>query len=1003
MKLGLWVLVGGFSVAAIHAQPCPAVSFLEGSAVPVVDSTSVAALQRQPDGSFTKQRYQTKSPYSRIDSTANFQSAFVNCSGAGARTFQTPPGWVALADRPGAVSQTLVASDFLGNGTPVGLAVVPGGFAPGVSVDSLLVAISNPEGSLKSQTYYPVPTNVSSLLVADLNHDGKKDVVVFSLGTDVSPATVAVFLGKGDGTLQAGATYATGFSVFFGVAFDFNGDNNLDLAVLNSYSQTVSILLGRGDGTFAAPVNYPVPQGAESLATGDFNGDGHADVVVGGSQLLSMLFGNGDGTFRAAVNVPVTVAAYSMAAGDFNKDGKLDLAIGDTVGGTVSIVLGNGQGGFASEYDYVAGYLPGEILATDLDGDGNLDVVIGSGHPDILAPNQYSDTVTAFFGRGDGTLIAAPVYPLDSNLGSMVLADFNGDGKPDVAAAARELWIMMSRGGGSFKTPVKVTVPSTGASVPAIAVAAGDFNGDGKQDLVVGATNKAGVSVLLGNGDGTFQAPVQYPVGDDVTSVVVGDFNGDGKLDIAFCGPGASYTSTVSSAGVLLGNGDGTFQSVKPLTGFGGAPLSLAVGDFNRDGKLDLAIANQGANDPTDPGAVLVYLGKGDGTFQNPVGYPAGVGPYFIAAADVNGDKAPDLIVATTQYNDTFDIGVLLGNGNGTFHATSLLATEYGQDTIAVADLNGDGKPDLAISHCCGQTDTTVMYGNGDGTFQPEVVVTNSSSSTTVLVTDLNGDGKPDLLIGLDATYLSYISVFLNTSAAPLVNVNAASFLSGPLAPNSFATALGAGLATAAQPAAALPLPTNLGGTTVTVTDSSGVQQLAPLAYVSPGQVNYVVPGGAALGPATVTVSVGGVAVASGSVVIAAIGPGIFLFGGTNIVAAYVTRVKADLSQTNENIYAVNSSGALVAAPINLGPPTDQVYLVLYGTGLRGHSSASNSVTVTAGGVGLPVSYAGAQPQFPGLDQIDALLPQSLAGKGDVTIQVTVDGQAANPGHVTIQ
>jgi uncharacterized protein (TIGR03437 family) len=348
-----------------------------------------------------------------------------------------------------------------------------------------------------------------------------------------------------------------------------------------------------------------------------------------------------------------------------------------------------------------------------------------------------------------------------------------------------------------------------------------------------------------------------------------------------------------------------------------------------------------------------------------------------------------------------FSIGVLLGNGNGTFHATSLLATEYGQDTIAVADLNGDGKPDLVIAHCCGQTDATVMYGNGDGAFQPEVVITGSSSSATILVTDLNGDGKPDLLIGFDATYNSYISVYLNISSAQLINVNAASFLQGPLAPNEFASALGAGLATVTQPAV-VPYPTNVGGTTVTVTDSAGVPRLAALSYVSPTLVNYIVPGGVALGPATVTVAVGGVAASSGSVTIAAIGPGVFLFGGTNIVAAYVTRVKADNSQTNENIYAV-SNGALVAAPIDLGPATDQVFLVLYATGLRGHSAASNSVTVTAGGVNTQVTYAGAQPHYPGLDQIDALLPRSLVGKGDVVIQVTVDGQPANPGHATIK
>ncbi len=487
-------------------------------------------------------------------------------------------------------------------------------------------------------------------------------------------------------------------------------------------------------------------------------------------------------------------------------------------------------------------------------------------------------------------------------------------------------------------------------------------------------------------------------MGGSITSVAVADFNGDGKPDIAACGMGA--------AGVLLGNGDGTFQSVKSLTQFGNWPYWLTVADFNKDGKPDLAIANKGTPGVgTDIGGVLVYLGVGDGTFQDPVSYPGGRYPNFIVAADVNGDKIPDLILSATNPDFTtnfeFDIGVLLGHGDGTFGATSLLLTDTDPTYIAVADINGDGKQDLAIAHYGGSTYTSFMFGNGDGTFQPEVDLTATSNPSTVLVTDLNGDGKPDLLIGLPGTLSFYISVFLNISGQ-LNDLNGASFLSGPIAPNSFVSAFGSSLATVTQPAAS-PYPTNVGGTTVTVTDALGVARLAPLSYVSPTQVNYIVPGSTALGQATVTVANGGTT-SSAAAVIAAIDPGLFLFEGTDIVAAYVQRVNADGSQTVENIYTLNSSGGIVAAPIDLSPASSQVYLVLYGTGLRGHSSASNSVTVTAGSVALPAPiYAGAQPQYAGLDQIDVLLPQSLAGKGDVVIQVTVDGQAANPGHVTIQ
>ena len=1004
MQRGLWIVAAGFYVSAMYAQTCPAVNFLQGGTVTVFDSTGAAGLQRQPDGSFTRQRYKIQSPYTRLDSIANYQSAFLNCTGAGARTFKTPAGWTALADRPGAVSQTLVGSDFLGSGVPVGLAIVPGGFSGGPSVDSLLVAISNPDGSLKSNTYYPVISNPNGLLVADFNNDGKKDVVVVSSGSSSAGSnTVTVFLGKGDGTLQAAAYYPAHTSPISAVAYDFNGDHNLDLAIANSGSGDVSILLGRGDGTFAAPVNYPAVAGVASLALGDFNGDGKVDLAAGGGKTLSILFGNGDGTFRAAGNLALSISPTALAPGDFNKDGRLDLAVTDLSGGTVSILLGDGTGKFSAEYDYVAGYEPASLFAMDLDGDGNLDVLIGTGHPDILAPNQYSDTLTAFFGRGDGTLIGPPTYPTGAGIDgvhSMALADFDGDGKPDLAVAAGDVWILLSRGGGSFKTPVRLAMPaSNNSSASADTLAAADFNGDGKQDLVVGTAFGNGVYVFLGNGDGTFQAPVQYTTGGNVTSVAVADFNGDGKLDIAACGYAVS-TPTNANAGILLGNGNGTFQSVKSLTGFGAGPYWLVAGDFNKDGKIDLAIANQGTpGDSTDNGGVLVFLGQGNGSFQSPASYPAGINPNFITAADVNGDGAPDLLVATRAPNFAYNVAVLLGQGNGTFGSTALFPTEFGPVAIAVADLNGDGKPDLAIAHCCGETDTTFLFGNGDGTFQPDVHLTSSVSPGALLVTDLNGDTRPDLITGA-AGFSSAVAVFLNET---LVSVNDASFLTGPLAPNSFASAFGSGLATATQ-SAALPYPTTLGGTTVTVTDALGAARPAPLYYVSPTQVNYVIPSGTAPGPAVVSVSVGSVAVTGGGATIAAIGPGLFLFQGTNIAAAYVTRVTAGNSVTYENIYAIDSSGGLVAAPINLGPSTDQVYLILFGTGLRGHSSASNSVIATAGGVGLPVSYAGAQnAAYPGLDQVNVLLPQSLAGKGDVTIQVTVDGQAANPAHVAIQ
>jgi uncharacterized protein (TIGR03437 family) len=228
--------------------------------------------------------------------------------------------------------------------------------------------------------------------------------------------------------------------------------------------------------------------------------------------------------------------------------------------------------------------------------------------------------------------------------------------------------------------------------------------------------------------------------------------------------------------------------------------------------------------------------------------------------------------------------------------------------------------------------------------------------------------------------------------------VSAASLRAGALAPESIATAFGSALSKATEAASGDPPPT-LGGTSVTIRDSAGIERPAPLFYVSPGQINYLVPTGTAIGPASVTITPGGSdPPISQQITIANVAPGIFTLNRAGLAAAAVTRVSGD-SQTFEDVYQLDASSAVVTRVIDLRPATDDVYLTIFGTGFR----RAGSATVTMGGVSAEVLYAGSQGAFLGLDQINVRVPKTLAGRGEIEIAVTAAGQVANAVRLTFR
>ena len=650
---------------------------------------------------------------------------------------------------------------------------------------------------LTAPTYGSGGYYAESVAVADVNGDGKPDLVVTDQCSDsgcMNHGFVGVLLGKGDGTFQPVGTYDSGgFNAFSVAVEDVNGDGKLDLVVANvcatsncSTGGAVSVLLGNGDGTFQAALSYASGgQDAYSVAVEDVNGDHKPDLLVTNycadsncstEGSVGVLLGNGDGTFRAAVTYGSGgFHTVSVTVGDVNGDGKPDLLVTNNcvdqncATGNVGVLLGHGNGTFQAAVTYATGGEEPESAAlADVNGDGKLDLLVANA---ICAPGCATGGVGVLLGNGDGSFQSAVTYDSGGfGAESVAVRDVNGDGKPDLLVANTcvidgafncvngSVGVLLGNGDGTFQAAVSYGSDGTGAA----SLAVRDVNGDGNQDvLVANACGNNGnygcmigsVGVLLGHGNGTFRAAVNYTSGGyEPDSVAVRDLNGDSNPDLVVASQCDNSGNCNGVVGVLLGDGNGAFQPVVTYDSGGYQAQSVAVADVNGDGKSDLVVANACANSNcTNGGVVGVLLGNGDGTFQAAMSYGSGgQEAESVAVADVNGDGKFDLVVA----NGDGSVGVLLGNGDGTFQS----AMSYGSggasaSSVAVADVNGDGKLDLVVANSCASSDCAngsvgVLLGNGDGTFQAAVPYSSGGLYTgAVVLGDLNRDGKLDLVL----------------------------------------------------------------------------------------------------------------------------------------------------------------------------------------------------------------------------------------------------------------
>ena len=387
-------------------------------------------------------------------------------------------------------------------------------------------------------------------------------------------------------------------------------------------------------------------------------------------------------------------------------------------------------------------------------------VYFGGGISPAAVSNQVAQTVIAQPGSRFATGSITPIQPSTS----VVTADFNGDGIADIAVgeAGESAKVLLGNGDGTFQ----LSFTYQGAfHINPTALAVGDFNGDGKPDLVVEDGGNGLLSILLGNGDGTFQPPASlYSIPSSaagLSSVAVGDFNGDGKADLAVAN---------QSLVILLGNGDGTFQPMYGIPG-GPTPIFVVVGDFNGDGVADLATASFNSK------TVNVLLGNGNATFQTPVSYPIPGRAVWLAVGDFNQDGYTDIVTAnpdnTQAVSNAFsnNVSVLLSLGSsGGFQAAVSYPSGLNPLSVAVGDFNGDGYADIAVGNA-GSPNISVLLGRFDGSFQPAIVFPSSLRPYSLAVGDFNGDGKADLALGAQTTDATafYLDVILGTN----VNVTA--------------------------------------------------------------------------------------------------------------------------------------------------------------------------------------------------------------------------------------
>ncbi len=743
----------------------------------------------------------------------------------------------------GSGPQSLAIGDLDGDGKP-DLVVVNNGSNTVSILRNTASSGSIGTGSFATKIDFITGASPFSVAIGDLDGDGKPDLSVANYGSN----TVSVYRNLAtsgsisSSSFAAKVDFTTGSSPQSLAIGDLDGDGKPDLAVANYYSNTVSVYRNTATsgtitpGSFVAKVDFAAGTYPQSIAIGDLDGDGKPDLAVVNyvSNTVSLLRNTATSgsistsSFAAKVDFATGTQPVSVAIGDLDGDGKPDLAIANRISNTASILRNTatpgsiGTGSFATKVDFATGTYPQSVAIGDLDGDGKPDLAVANyisntvsvlRNADILFPAITSFTPTSakpgdavtLTGTGFNTTSANNIVFFGATQATITAATANSITATVPAGATyapisllNTASILSCASLANFNpiySPAKTNITATDflpkqdftTGTSPVSVAIGDLDGDGKPDMVVVNFNSNTVSVFRNTsssgsiGAGSFASKVDFATGTQPQSVAIGDIDGDGKPDLVVANFFSNTVSVFLNTSTSSSIGSGSFAA-KVDFATGGRPFSVAIGDLDGDGKPDLALANYGSNTVSIFRNISIKGNISTSSFATKVDFATGTLPWSVAIGDLDGDGKPDLAIVNRNSNtvsilrNTTSIGSI---NTGSFSAKFDFLTGTNPQSVAIGDLDGDGKPDLLVGNSGSNTISvlrnTASNGSiGSGSFAAKVDFTTGASPNSVAICDLDGDEKPD--VAVSNSFSTSVSVFRNTST------------NGSISTNSFAT-----------------------------------------------------------------------------------------------------------------------------------------------------------------------------------------------------------------------